>query len=240
MKVSYGTVLGGFLLLPACKPPPSTTLLTVRSSSYVATQPLPILAVSVTAVFHHIFGTFFRSWQSSQAPFPIKIPFHKTAFTNSLSGLKSSDLSSLVHCFHSLLSWNPKALLICDLFHPDRLRPAAVSQQVFPCWPAENCKPLSTAAYASHHWNKKPLFIPETSGMGYTVQLPPKRNPRTEFLLLLDVYASLSCVPCCMQGPNARYQFCNQTPGLQASSSPRSQEPAQTFQLRTVPHSYKP
>lgn len=70
---------------------------------------------------HPIFGASFRSWKLSRAPFPIKIPFHKTAFTNSLSVLKSSGLSSLVHCFCSLLSWNSRALLICDLFHSDHL-----------------------------------------------------------------------------------------------------------------------
>lgn len=72
-------------------------------------------------VLHPVFSTSFRSREFSRAPFPIKIPFHKTAFANSLSVLKSTGLSSLVHCFCSLLSWNARALLMCDLFHSDYL-----------------------------------------------------------------------------------------------------------------------
>lgn len=115
-----------------CKPPFSPSFWLSGRLPRRPHWPLPVLAAGITAVFHHIFGASFRSRQFSRAPFSIKIPFHKTAFTNSSSGLKSSGLSSLVHCFHSFLSWNSRALLICDLFHPDRLPPAAASQPVFP------------------------------------------------------------------------------------------------------------
>lgn len=84
-------------------------------------SPFLLGASCIRAVFHPILSASFRSWEFSRAPFPIKIPFHKTAFTNSLDVLKSSGLSSLVHCFCSLLSWNSRALLICDLFHSEHL-----------------------------------------------------------------------------------------------------------------------
>lgn len=95
-------------------------------------SPCLLWASCITAVFHRIFSVSFRNRQFSRALFPIKIPFHKTAFSNSWSGLKTSVLSSLFHCIHSFPSWSTRAELICDHFHPDRLPPATAFQPVFP------------------------------------------------------------------------------------------------------------
>lgn len=218
-------------------------------------SPFWLGASCIRMVFHRIFGASFRSRQFSWAPFPIKIPFHKTAFTNSLSGSKSSGLSSLVHCFPlpRLLKLDSSA----DLRSFPPRSPSSSSSLSISFPTLTSSKPPATrySCVRLMSLKQKALFIPKTSGKGYTVQLPPENISRTEFLLLSDVSYRryrhhFPTSPCCMQGPGLRYQFsvaeggylwlCNQPPSLHASNSPRSQEPAQTLWLYAVPRSRKP
>lgn len=203
-------------------------------------------------VLHPVFSTSFRSREFSRAPFPIKIPFHKTAFANSLSVLKSTGLSSLVHCFCSLLSWNARALLMCDLFHSDYLpqqpQPliqfSHINQQQTTSHQVQLHTPHVTAAKSCSLSTKLQGWATHCNCLLHTYlgQFPvlwgvSYRSYRHHF----------SHIPCCTQGSGSRYKLtavkegflwlCNQTPHLHASNSTRSQEPAQMLWLWAVPYS---